>query len=107
MAVTFRNHCYLLLTKHEQEMTQPSLDLVMVQFPKIYNSPDFQAALADCWSGVNFVGSDAEVLSDGKLERLNMFVQRAYSVMFEQSVKLDPVYPTRSSPLNQRAYRAR
>ena len=41
MAVTFRNHCYLLLTKHEQEMTQPRLDLVMVQFPKIYNSPDF------------------------------------------------------------------
>ena len=41
LVTTFRNHCFLLLTKHEQEMTQPNLDLVMVQFPKIYNNPDF------------------------------------------------------------------
>lgn len=27
--------------------------------------------------------------------------------MFEQKVKLDPVYPTRSSPLNSKQYRAR
>lgn len=50
LAVTFRSHSYLLLTKHEQAHTQPSLDLVMVQFPKIYNSPDFASALAACWS---------------------------------------------------------
>lgn len=100
LAVTFRNHCYVLLTKHEQEMTQPTLDLVMVQFPKIYNSPDFQAVLADCWSGTSFAGADAGIVSDAKLERLRLFVHRAYSVMFEHNVKLDPVYPTRSSPLN-------
>ena len=56
LAVAFRNHCYLLLTKHEQEMTQPHLDLTMVQFPKIYNSPDFQSALAVCWQQVTFQG---------------------------------------------------
>lgn len=63
LAFTFREHSYLLLTKHEQEMTQPNLDLVMVQFPKIYNSPDFASALASCWSGLTFSGTSASVLS--------------------------------------------
>ena len=65
-----------------------------------YVENPFQAVLADCWSGVSFAGADAGIVSDAKLERLNLFVQRAYSVMFEHNVKLDPVYPTRSSPLN-------
>ena len=101
LVVTFRNHCYLLLTKSEQEMVKPKLDLVMVQFPKIYNSPDFQSALSACWSNVFFSGQEANgVVSQAKLSKLDHFVQMIYSVMFEYNVKLDQIYPTRSSSLN-------
>ena len=82
-------------------MTKPNLDLVMVQFPKIYNNPDFQSALSACWSNIPLVGPDENgVVSNAKLMKLDHFVQMIYSVMFEYNVKLDQIYPTRSTPLN-------
>lgn len=81
-------------------MTKPHLDLIMVQFPKIYNSPDFQSALAACWPEALATMGNLSVLADEKLDKLNQFVRLIYSVMFEYNVKLDQVYPTRSSPFN-------
>ena len=80
-------------------MTQPNLDLVMVQFPKIYNSPDFQSALASCWPAALLKHKNLRVLSEEKRLILTNFVQHIYSIMFEYNIKLDQVYPTRSSPL--------
>lgn len=92
MAVAFRNHCFQLLTKHEQEMTQPKFDLVMVQFPKIYNSPDFCSAMAACWSALKFIGppkrSQLGVMEDHDA-KLEDFVRQIYAVMCQPNVKLD------------------
>ena len=86
-------------------MTQPQLDLVMVQFPKIYNSPDFLSAIADCWpTAINLAGN---VFSDERHNQLDFFVRMVFALMFEPGVKLDQIYPTRSSPLNQHLYRSR
>ena len=88
MAVAFRSHCYLLLTKHEQEMTQPHLDLTMVQFPKFYNSPDFLAAMADCWPAA-LANANGSPFGEDRLGMLRQFVQVLFSLMFEPGVKLD------------------
>ena len=52
-------------------MTKPHLDLIMVQFPKIYNSPDFQSALAACWPEALASMGNLSVLAEEKLDKLN------------------------------------
>ena len=65
--------------------------------------------MAVCWQQLNFAknSSDSSVVSDAKLDHLSNFVRMLYSVMFEPSVKLDQIYPTRSLPMNSLEYRYR
>lgn len=65
--------------------------MALSQFSKIYNCPDIQAALAQCWPLLGQMAPEAA------LAKMDHWIRLLYAILYEPDFAFDHVYPTRSA----------
>ena len=96
----FRFYCFLKLNKHQQTMSAPSGNFVIAQFRKVFDNPDVNALLGDCWEAeVNqkLLQNQQSVNFEALMKKMEEFMTKLYSIIYQSDFCFDHVFPTRSS----------
>ena len=116
--VAYKVHCWILLNEHERNMTIPKQDLCMSQMSRIFNNPDLQSFIVECWpAATKNTSQEVEkkvlklegprIVSDKRVQILIQFITDIYSVLHERWMEFNFEHPTRSTPYNLMSYKIR
>lgn len=110
----FRLYSFRRLTKSQQQMIAPQGNFAIAQFRRLFDSPDINLLLADCWGDtydqVDLTpgAKSANAYSwDMLLAKMEDYLIKAYAIAYSQPFHFDHVYPTRSLPTDSDLFQTR
>jgi hypothetical protein len=84
-------------------MIAPNGNFAIAQFRKIYDNPDVNLILADCWETYETSLNKPPTL-DQLMEKVETFLIKLYAIIYSETFKFDHVYPTRSLPVDSELF---
>ena len=96
-AAIFRLFAFRRLTKSQQQMLAPSGNFAIAQFRKIFDNPDVNLILADCWENYESTAPKGQFNVDEYLVALEEFLVKTYAIIYCEEFHFDHVYPTRGA----------
>ena len=94
-AAIFRLFAFRKLTKSQQQMLAPSGNFAIAQFRKIFDNPDVNLILADCWENFETTAPKGHFTIDELLAGMEEFLVKTYAIIYCEDFHFDHVYPTR------------
>ncbi len=77
-------------------MTAPAGNFVIAQFRKIFDNPDVQFLVGDCWD-IEIKKQNAANNIELQVKLMEEFMTKLYSIVYSSSFCLEHIFPTRSS----------
>lgn len=86
-------------------MLAPQGNFVLAQFPKIFDNPDVNYILGDCWDiEVNQTQLGSQIKWEELLTKMETIIHKLYSIIYDPQFLFDHVYPTRSQALESELF---
>jgi len=85
-------------------MIAPTGNFAIAQFRKIYDNPDVNLILADCWDYYETTLCKTGPSLDQLLQKMEECLIKLYPIIYSEDFHLDHVYPTRSSPVDSELF---
>ena len=76
-------------------MLAPSGNFAIAQFRKIFDNPDVNLILADCWENFETTAPKGQFTIDELLASMEEFLVKTYAIIYCEDFHFDHVYPTR------------
>jgi hypothetical protein len=102
----FRLLTFRRLAKAQQQLHAPSGNFAIAQFRKIFDNPDVNLILADCWDANESTALKSTTL-DQMMNKVEDSLLKAYAIIYSEAFHFDHVYPTRSNPVDSETFLAR
>jgi hypothetical protein len=93
-AAIFRLFAFRKLTKSQQQMLAPSGNFAIAQFRKIFDNPDVNLFLQDCWENFETTTPKCQFTIDELLAGIE-FLLKTYAIIYCEDFHFDHFYPTR------------
>jgi hypothetical protein len=78
-------------------MLAPAGNFAIAQFRKIFDNPDVNLLLADCWENYESTAPKGQFTVDEYLAALEEFLVKTYAIIYCEGFHFDHVYPTRGA----------
>lgn len=99
----FRMYSFRHLNKAQQQMIAPQGSFALAQFRKIYDSPDVQLVLAECWDAWE-VDNKSPPTIEQLIVKMEDYLLKVYAIVYSEDFSYDHVYPTRSLPVDSELF---
>lgn len=88
-------------------MLAPQGNFIIAQFKKIFDNPDVNNIMGECWDIEVTQVQGQQINLEKLLQKLEEFVGKLYSLIYNPQFHFDHVFPTRSSPLESNVFKTR
>ncbi|TNV88020.1 hypothetical protein FGO68_gene1522 [Halteria grandinella] len=101
-----RLYCQRHLSKAQQQMIAPQGSFAIAQFRKIYDSPDVQLIMAECWEAWELDNKQPPTLEQ-LIVKMEDYILKIYAIVYSEDFHYDHVYPCRSLPVDSELFTKR